>query len=150
MTLRKIAALGLAASTLALVGTSVAGAVGGGDVNGPKCADILGGAVGYGADTLGAALELAAPSCQGVTYSVVALDQAGGPVIGSASITGDGSDQAILRTAIIDDDDSICVYVASTAGRGPHVFDRGPDADAANDCVTITEGGGAPGFQDFS
>ena len=151
MTLRKIAALGLAASTLALVGTSVAGAVGNGDVKGPNCADLIGGAGGYSDAGAGVQLQLAAPSCQGVTYSLIALDEAGGAVVGSASAAGDGSEQVTLLAPITDDaaDNTICVYVTATAGRGPHIFDRGPDADAAQNCVSMTKNN-APGFQDFS
>lgn len=147
MTLRKIAALGLAASTLALVGTSVAGAVGTGDVKGPNCADIVGGAGGYSSAGAGIQLQLAAPSCQGVTYALVAYDDAGNQtVVGSASVAGDGSEQITLQATIDDsDDNTICVYVASMAGRGPHVFDRGPDAG----CISMTKDN-APGFQDFS
>jgi hypothetical protein len=148
MTLRKIAALGLAASTLALAVASVAGARGAGDISGPKCADIVDGNGGYAADTASVVLLLAEGSCQGVTYTLVALDQAGGNVVGSYSVAGDGSEQVPLSATISGDtDNTVCVYVQTSAGRGPHVFDRGPDADGA--CVNMTEDG-STGFQDFS
>ena len=146
MTLRKIAALGLAASTLALVGTSVAGAVAN-DVQGPKCADIVDGVGGYGATDVGIQVQLAASSCQGVTYNVIALDSSGSAtVVGEGSVTGDGSSNLVnVGARIEDDDDNVCVYVTTTAGRGPHVFDRAPDAG----CISMTRNS-APGFQDFN
>jgi hypothetical protein len=146
MTLRKIAALGLAASTLALVGTSVAGAVGS-DVQGPSCADIVDGVGGYGATDVGIQVQLAAPSCAGVMYNLIAVDEVGSQtIVGSTSVAGDGSSNLVLLNATItDDDDTVCVYVTTTAGRGPHVFDRAPDAG----CVSMTRNS-APGFQDFS
>lgn len=142
---RKFAGLALVVVATAVGLPSLAGAAPD-DVQGPACADVIDGGGAYAGSDLSFVILVAAPSCKNVTYTVIALDSAGDTtVVGTASKTGDGHpDQVVLRAPITDDDNNICVYVVTTAGHGPHVFDRAPDEGCLN--LDKDAGGGLGGM----
>jgi hypothetical protein len=152
-TVKKIMLLAVVALVTAIV-PSLAGAVGSGDVKGPACADVIFGDPFYGSPTdaadrnANARINLAAPSCTFITYTLVVLDEATGSELARIEQTGDGESSLLLLSGPSGDadDDTICVYVETSVGGGKHVFDRGPD----NGCRELLRGGGSPGLSDFS
>ena len=141
--MKKLILLAAVALVTAIV-PSLAGAVGN-DVKGPACADIIGGDVFY-PSSAGARLDLAAPSCAYVTYTLVVLDEEGGQELTRIEESGDGTAQILLSGQSTDNDSTICVYVETSVGGGKHVFDRAKDTG----CITLELGGSPPGLGDFS
>jgi hypothetical protein len=113
----------------------------------PLCADIVDANTGYTLDHVATSdITTNVPSCRGVTYSVVIQVDPGGQELtfssrGNGASTSTGRGQVIIVTdPIVDDDNTICVYVTTSRG-GPdgtnQQFDRFPDTG----CTSIT----APG-----
>ncbi len=133
-----LAAAFAAAISLAFVAPSALGALN--DAKGPKCADIVNGSFGLNSGTLAGTVRTAAPACNAVTYTLYADGVAVATGTPSQVIDTLVSFNATLPAGTT----STCVYATSTAGQGPHVFDRAPDTG----CVTVEEGGSG-GLQGF-
>jgi hypothetical protein len=128
------------------------------EFNRGECVDITGANLVYlgttnpdGTTTTGrvtgsATLEL--PACQGVMYTVNVLDEATSTdALASdvATVVSANPTTVTFATATFTASDSdVCIYVTSTAGAGPHLFDRAPDTG----CIPhlINTGGGETGF----
>ncbi|HVE62795.1 MAG TPA: hypothetical protein VNB94_03185 [Mycobacteriales bacterium] len=120
-----------------------------GDVQGPACADFVGASGVYRSDsTLSILVDLADASCRAVRYTLVILDEAGSTEpLQEITLSGDGTTSSVgFNTTVGDDDSQICVYVLSTAGNGPHVFDRGPDTG----CELVQREEGTAGGKHFN
>lgn len=143
--MRKIILLAVVLLATAIVPSLASAAPG--DVKGPPCADVVSGRLFYTANKQATAIiDLAAPSCAYISYTLVVLDEATDTQpLASFSLKGDGTTQLNISGTVTDDDSTICVYVTTSVGNGHHVFDRAPDQG----CVELTAGGAPPGF-DFS
>ena len=146
MTLRKIAALGLAASTLALVGTSIAGAADN-DAKGPACVDIIG--PGSGGTYLASGLvtinvKLGAPQCKQFDYSIVLQTAEGTQSLQQAGTNAEGDVvffQGMVNTTT---NSSVCVSGKVSIGNENHIFDTAPDSG----CISLGLSSGG-GFTEF-
>lgn len=121
-----------------------------GDSGGPTCADIVNGAVvDYSAGTLSFALQTAAPSCKGLTYTVEVYSDADPthPFIASGSASGTkqvdvtGTPFLIVTISGLPAADSYCISAKSSDSR---VFDVAPDTG----CISfpVSSSGGQSGF----
>jgi hypothetical protein len=144
--------IALLAATFAL--TVVAAALGApttGDVNGPNCADVVFGDVGYdsttGTGNFTATFALAAPACANVDYTFYLFDGSAGSKWIRVRGTPDSSgDVGFSYTFAAPAPNQICVY--ATTSRGERVFDFAPDGGAAG-CQTLdglSGSGGGGGF----
>ena len=150
MARRVVAAIALAA-LMAVPATAVAGP--GGDVRGPRCADIVPdnpeavSEAGYDGETqqVDAIMATAGPSCRFITYTLYVLDEAGDSTpIATMSVRGDGTNSYVTFFGVDvseNDDTIVCVYVTTSVGRGRHVFDRAPDTG----CIELSSAGISPG-----
>ncbi|SRR6266511_839660 len=145
----RIVLVGIAALALAAGLPSVAGAFGQGDVAGPTCADVVSGDGNYlSSGAVNVSVELAAPSCSYVTYTIYVLDASGTTQLGSQSTSGNGTDGTLQLTATVDPSNpAVCVYATTSVGR--HVFDRAPDSDLPLNCVLIVQNS-PPAWGSFS
>jgi hypothetical protein len=114
------------------------------DTQGPPCADITFGDGSYIAPSLDWRVELAAPSCERVTYTLEIYDLSGQTLLATETISGDG--EAILNFEHTFADgapaDGVCLVGTTSIAR--HVADRAPNGE----CVPVTpDGSGGVGFQ---
>ena len=148
--------LGLVLALALLALSAMPVAAGQGESGGP-CANILaqgdrGSLVGttasYDGSTVGARIELAAPSCEKYTYTLYVEDDVDGQTRTiSTSVSGDGTSSLLLvDLAYVAGDGDVCVYLTSsnTVQNTIKVLDRAPDSG----CITLQVGqtsGGAGG-----
>lgn len=112
------------------------------------CADITDGELAWDGSVLEAKLFLDAPSCRGVTYTIVVYDEYPGTTeLASASVRGTGSEDAdgidtlTITLAVGDGDGVVCVVGTTT--QGGQQLDRAPD----NFCSEVSAGSaGGTGF----
>lgn len=132
MTMRRIG-IGLAA---ALGATLLTGAPAGaaGDVNGPPCADITNGGGTWDGATLTFAVDLSAPACRAVTYTLYASttdpDSTSATFLSTTQYVANGN--RVTFSLPVEDDDSTAectdpLYVYATTSTRGRVFDRAPD-----------------------
>lgn len=141
--MKKIVLLGLVALATAVLLPSVAGAE-----PGPPCADIVDGSLFYGTDgTVQVSLDLGAPACAFVTYSVT-VDTNDGPVQADLVTDHPAADaDTLIFEASVDETENttVCISATTSVADGRHVFDTAPDEI---DCVTVSLGGsGATSFR---
>jgi hypothetical protein len=119
------------------------------DVKGPACADITDTSFFYSGDGTSATVDLTLGSarCRWVTYTLVVQDSASDTTfVADSSDALDVAPGVVSITASIpaaDRDGEVCVY--ATTSVGPHVFDRGPDADLTPNCIELVPGGSGGG-----
>jgi hypothetical protein len=109
----------------------------------PACGDIvLGDAFYHQAsepqNTVEGSIFLAEPSCKDVRYTFyVVYVSDGKEKVKSQTIHGDGESSVLffLIRNVFPDTDTVCVYFETA--KGNNVIDRGPNADADPNCVTL-------------
>ena len=145
--------------TVALVGLALAVAAGvglaaPGDVERPKCGDVVDLDLGYAGDVVTANVYVPEASCKRITYALhVIVDQGATPLVfttrGDATLfEGETDVVTVSSSAIADDDAFVCAWVTTSFGGKNglrRVVDRAPDADVLT-CVTLQEGGAGGNF----
>jgi hypothetical protein len=127
------------------------------EFNRGECVDITGANLVYSGATnpdgttttgsVGGSARLELPACQGVMYTVNVLDEATSTdALASdvATVSANPTTVTFATPTFTASDSDVCIYVTSTAGAGPHLFDRAPDTG----CIPhlINTGGGETGF----
>jgi hypothetical protein len=134
---------------LLAVGAAVAAALavpsGAVDTKGPPCADITFGDGSYIAPSLDWRVELAAPSCAFVTYTIYIYDVSGQTLLATETISGVSGETSLNFGHTLSGTNVpavVCLVGETSIAR--HVADRAPDGE----CVPVTpDGSGGVGFQ---
>jgi hypothetical protein len=142
---KKVLVLGLAVAALAVAAPTFAGQ-GGGDAQGPSCADIVNGSGSYASDgTVTVLVDYAsavdASACGQVVYHVYA-DTAQGTVELTLVQAAD-ADTLVFRGTVDTSNASVCISASTTIES--HVIDNAPDSG----CFSLPKNA-SPGFGGFS
>jgi hypothetical protein len=156
---KRFAAALLAIAALALTVVATVSADATGDTLGKACSDIVSGTGGYTGtnptngdppDVVIATVNYAAPTCQGVAYTLLVYDESGTNLLGFQILRGDGSSSSldfqvnnIVGTDNGDGTQSVCL--ATVTSNGFHILDRAPDTG----CGVETSGGSGGGGGTF-
>ena len=115
------------------------------DTKGPPCANITFGDGSYIAPTLDWRIDLKAPSCSFVTYTLEIYDLSGTTLLATETITNtEGAASLNFSHTFTSNAPTDGVCLVGTTSIANHVADRAPDGE----CVPVTpDGSGGVGFQ---